>query len=531
MTQERALNMLKTGVNIFLTGEPGSGKTFVTNAYVSYLKKAKVEVAVTASTGIAATHLGGRTIHSWSGIGIKKHLSARDIDAIASNEWVAKRIDRTRVLIIDEVSMLDGDTLSSVDRVCREVKRVALPFGGLQVIFVGDFFQLPPVVSSRKDEAFQRDLFFEESVSTFAFASRAWKEAKLLVCYLSEQHRQEDEIFLRLLSSLRRDAVSEEDVEILTGCQVQNTKRVPKGALKLYTHNVDVDRLNEQELGKIAGVPKTFRMTTSGKKALIEPLKRGCLSPETLALKKDAAVMFTKNHQKGVYVNGTLGVVTDFDVYSGYPVVKTHDGRVVIAEPADWSIEEHGKIAATLTQIPLRLAWAMTVHKSQGMSLDAALVDLSHAFVEGQGYVALSRVRTLKGLSLFGWNEMALAVHPEVLQEDTSFREQSLGSESAFGEIDHVELERLQEAFVKACGGIIPKIVNEEETILGEGGSRLETIRKKHPNAYRPWSEEEDGRLRELFETGEKVKAMAEVLGRQPGAIRARLVKLELVEA
>src|SRR3989338_421160 len=145
MTQAQALDMLKTGANVFLTGEPGSGKTFVTNAYVSFLKRAKIEVAVTASTGIAATHIGGRTIHSWSGIGIKKELTSWDVDRIASNEYAAKRIDRTRILIIDEISMLDGRTLSSIERVCREVKRSKEPFGGLQVVFVGDFFQLPPV--------------------------------------------------------------------------------------------------------------------------------------------------------------------------------------------------------------------------------------------------------------------------------------------------------------------------------------------------------------------------------------------------
>lgn len=529
MTQEQALQILKTGANVFLTGEPGSGKTYVTNAFVSYLKRVKIEVAVTASTGIAATHLGGRTIHSWSGIGIKRSLSARDLDYIASNEWTAKRIERTQVLIIDEVSMLDGATLSSVDRVCREVKRNKQPFGGMQVVLVGDFFQLPPVVSKKGEEESQGSFFEEEPVSVFAFGSSVWRDLNPVVCYLSEQHRQQDEVFLRLLSSLRRNAISAEDVQALRDCQVQEGDGVSADALKLYSHNIDVDRINANELGRIESKVRTFTMTSVGKPGLVEPLKRGCLSPEVLLLKTGASVMFTKNSQKGVYVNGTLGTVIGFDGARGFPMVKTLDGRMLVAEPADWSIDEHGKSAAKITQVPLRLAWAMTVHKSQGMSLDAALVDLRRAFVEGQGYVALSRVRTLKGLSVLGWNEMALTVHPEVLSEDERFREKSLESDVAFGGLGEQELADLHKAFVKACGGVMPKEGKEKKEATS-GGSRLEETRKKYPNAYRPWNEEDDRRLTTLYTSGKKGKELSEAFGRQSGAIRARLLKLGLIE-
>ncbi len=516
MTQAQALDILKTGANIFLTGEPGSGKTFVTNAYVSYLKRAKVEVAVTASTGIAATHIGGRTIHSWSGIGIKKELTSWEIDRIASNEYVSKRIDRTRVLITDEISMLDGRTLSSIDRVCREVRRNKEPFGGLQVVFVGDFFQLPPVARE------------SEPPAQFAFNSTAWREAKLLTCYLSEQHRQEDSAFLTLLSSLRRNTVSKEEAKTLAARQTTEAGVIPEGALKLYSHTIDVDRINDEELLRIAGEAKTFSMTTFGKKNLTDPLKKGCLSPEHLALKVGAAVMFTKNSQKGAYVNGTLGTVAVFDEDTGYPIVVTRDSRHVLVEPAEWSIEEHGKIAAHIVQIPLRLAWAITVHKSQGMSLDAALVDLRRAFVEGQGYVALSRVRTLAGLSLIGWNEMALCVHPEVLSEDNRFRSASLEAEVEFGGLEAIELASLHETFVKACGGVMPKILdrkNTETSFVGE--SRLDRLREKYPRAYLPWHKEEDVRLMELHVEGKKVNIIAEILERQPSAIRSRLAKHE----
>src|SRR6185436_15127588 len=194
MTQEEALAILKTGLNVFLTGEPGSGKTHTINRYIEWLRERGVEPAVTASTGIAATHVGGMTIHSWSGIGIKKRVSDWDIEMIQAREKTALRIVQTKILIIDEISMLDAETLNSVDRVLRTLRRRPMqeeqPFGGLQVLFVGDFFQLPPVSRGEQSE--------------FAFESNAWKAANPIMCYLSEQYRQEDADFLDMLAALRR---------------------------------------------------------------------------------------------------------------------------------------------------------------------------------------------------------------------------------------------------------------------------------------------------------------------------------------
>ena len=197
MTQEEALSILKLGVNVFLTGEPGSGKTHTINRYIEWLRERSVEPAVTASTGIAATHVGGMTIHSWSGIGVKRDVNDWDVEMIASKEKTAHRIINAKVLIIDEISMLDARTLGSVDKVLRTLRHKTLmpeePFGGLQIIFVGDFFQLPPV--SRGESA------------QFAFESTAWREANPVVCYLSEQHRQEDGKFIELLNAVRRGEV------------------------------------------------------------------------------------------------------------------------------------------------------------------------------------------------------------------------------------------------------------------------------------------------------------------------------------
>lgn len=515
MLQSEALNILKTGASVFLTGEPGSGKTYVTNAFVRYLKRAKVEVAVTASTGIAATHLGGMTIHSWSGIGISKTLSPWDIDRIASNERIAKRITKTSVLVIDEISMLDGKTLQCVDQVCREVRRNDEPFGGIQTVFVGDFFQLPPV--SR----------LGEPLPEFAFASSTWAASNPFICYLSEQYRQEDGLFLELLSSLRKNQVLDSHKAELDKRCLGNAVSLSSETPKLYSHNVDVDRLNAEELGRILQTSQHFEMVSSGKAPLVEQLKRGCLSPEQLVLKKGASVMFTKNSSTGAFVNGTLGIVVDFDETTNYPIVKTRSGKSVTTEPMEWSMEEQGRVVARIMQIPLRLAWAMTIHKSQGMSLDAAFIDLKHAFVQGQGYVALSRVRTLAGVYLSGWNSMALQVHPEVLAVDIGFHERSNETREAFGKILVGELTTMHENYLHACGGIIPKDGADEPTAVKKYS--VDTIRKKHKNAYKSWSEEDDEQLTELHTAGNDVDEISSAMGRQKGGIRARLVKLGLV--
>src|SRR3989338_8177948 len=197
MTQATALDILKTGVNVFLTGEPGSGKTYTINRYVEYLRSHDIEPAITASTGIAATHIGGMTIHSWSGIGIHKTLSKQDVEKISHNKKLARRTTRTNVLIIDEISMLDSETLSAVDTACQALRNNTRPFGGMQIFFVGAFSQLPPI--SRNGEP----------IPEFAFMSVVWKNATPIVCYLSEQHRQEDNDFLLFLSALRNNSITE----------------------------------------------------------------------------------------------------------------------------------------------------------------------------------------------------------------------------------------------------------------------------------------------------------------------------------
>ena len=369
MTQAEALTILKTGANVYLTGEPGSGKTHTINAFVDWLRSCGIEPSITAATGIAATHVAGMTLHSWSGIGIAESLSPADVDRIATKEHIAKRIQKAKVLIIEEISMLSAATFEMADAICREVRRVEKPFGGLTAILVGDFFQLPPISRGRD--------------AVFAYESSVWRELNLITCYLTEQYRQDDTAFLSVLSAIRSGDVEEMHYEQLRTRRVpregEEGEEMPADAPKLFSHNADVDRINADELAKLKGAVQKFRMSAKGKDSLVEGLKRGCLSPEVLELKEGAAVMFTKNSPQGKFVNGTLGVVTGFAA-DGMPIVKTKDGRTITTEPMEWQMEEQGKVKASVSQIPLRLAYAMTVHKSQGMSMDAAIMDLSRAF-------------------------------------------------------------------------------------------------------------------------------------------------------
>lgn len=455
MTQEEALTILKTGANVFLTGHPGSGKTYTLNSYISYLRKHQVSVSVTASTGIAATHCGGITIHSFAGIGIKDFLTDQDIEIISQKEYVAKRIQNTHVLVIDEVSMLPRNVFEMVDRVCRAVRQREEPFGGLQVVLVGDFFQLPPISKNRTTE------------SLFCFDSKLWRELDPLVCYLSTQYRTEDDDYLEVLNAIRSGTVDELHTDRLSQRVSEQGEDIVEDEEKiipyLFSHNVDVDSLNNKKLAELDGIEFTFNAKTKGKDLLVQNLVKSCLSPETLQLKIGARVMCTKNNPQQHYVNGTLGVVVEIDSY-GFPVIETDSGDTITIEPESWSVvDESGKVLAELMQIPLRLAWAITIHKSQGMSMECACIDLSEVFEFGQGYVALSRVRTLSGLHLKGFNQKSLQVHPAVENVDKEFQHISKKIQKEFSVVGPDKIRELHNNFLKATSGILHPDENLEK--------------------------------------------------------------------
>ncbi len=448
MTQEQALEILKTGANVFLTGEPGSGKTHTVNQYADYLREHNIQPAITASTGIAATHLNGITIHSWAGIGIKEHLTKRDLEKIAKTSYVRKRVEKAKVLIIDEISMLEAKTFAMVDLVCQQIFQTKQPFGGLQVVVVGDFFQLPPI--GREAE--------------FAFKSIAWEKSNFAVCYLTEQYRQDDTDFLTMLSAIRTNSFNDKHLENIKN-RVIAIDKSPKDITRIFSHNMDVDRVNSQELGYLPGKPEFFYMFARGQRNFVDNLKKGCLSPETLELKKDACVMFTKNNIKEGFVNGTIGKVIGFSKDKNYPVIKIISGQQIEVSPMEWTVEEHGEIKARIAQVPLRLAWAITIHKSQGMSLDGAVIDLQKTFEFGQGYVALSRVRRLSGLYLLGYNQKAFLTHPDMQNQDQIFREKSQEVGEKFILIPKEKIIEKQNIFLIACGGTTEKQVYVKESI------------------------------------------------------------------
>jgi hypothetical protein len=487
MNQSQALKILKTGTNVFLTGEPGSGKTHTVNRYIAYLRSHGIEPAITASTGIAATHIGGITIPSWSGIGIKNHLDRGDLRTITTNDYIKKRVAKTQVLIIDEVSMLSPRTLQMIEAICRKVKQNLRPFGGIQIVLVGDFFQLPPIVKYKTENPPEESLF-EEIEARFAYDSPVWKQAEFTTCYITEQYRQDDEALLEILTKIRGNNFDDDSLKIISQRKTIFSN-LPINTPKLYSHNIDVDSVNDQMLAKISGEPRFFPMEAKGHKSLVTAMKKGCLSPELLYLKIGASVMFTKNNIKEGFVNGTLGVIESFSIEESLPVVRIRSGRSIKVSYADWTVEEEGKVKGRLSQIPLRLAWAITVHKSQGISLDEAAIDLSKVFELGQGYVALSRVKRLKGIHILGWNKVAFKVDNEVLKKDSDFRLQSIRADKMFSRISETELKKMHREFIVLCGGevdstkVIPKtdkkISTYDETLkLWKKGKNLEQIAK-----------------------------------------------------
>ena len=508
MRQSSALNILQTGQNVFLTGSAGSGKTYTLNQYIHYLRARRVPVAVTASTGIAATHMNGTTIHSWSGIGIKDEMTERDLIAIARKPFLADKLKDTAVLIIDEISMLHAKQLNLVNEVLKHVRKNDTAFGGIQVVVAGDFFQLPPVGSKG-----------ETNREKFAFMSQAWLDAKFHICYLSEQHRQVSEAanggldLDDILNQIRRQEVTFEAIAALEATYDQN---VDIKRTRLYTHNLNVNKINDKELAELSGEMMRFEATSIGDSKLVETLKKTVRTQDELILKIGAKVMFIKNNTELAVSNGTMGEligfaavkmdeskrandakndakkdmadseasvvdsedIADIDtenkrkqeekpktynkkpVTQKMPVVRLNSGREVIAEPEEWIIEdEAGDVLASYEQVPLCLAWAITIHKSQGMTLDAAEIDLSRTFELGQGYVALSRLKSLAGLQLLGMNDMSLQLDPLARGADKRFLALSDEADANYAMLDADSLQQAHDKFVLKTGGTLNKAI------------------------------------------------------------------------
>ncbi|MCH9740414.1 MAG: AAA family ATPase [Epsilonproteobacteria bacterium] len=506
MKQLTALNILKSGQNVFITGSAGTGKTYLLNQFIQYLKERRIYPTVVAPTGIAASHLKGQTIHSFFALGIRDTVVDNGyVEFLLKKSYLKSRFSKLKLLIIDEVSMVSPEIFASMDKVLRAFKNSPEPFGGVQVVISGDFFQLPPVSKEFKEKR-------------FAWQSPVWKALGLKSCYLNEKFRQDDNQLIEILDDIRSGTVSTQSHETLESCFYKelDAKFTPT---KLYTHNIDVDRINLEELNKLESTPKTFTYTSKGSAKNIEKIFKTSLVLEELTLKKDAVVLFIKNNPEKGYINGTTGVVIGFE--GEIPIVKTSTGAKIRVITEDWTIEnDAGEIIATVSQIPLRLAWALTIHKSQGMTLDSAEIDLSKTFEVGQGYVALSRIKNIEGLRLMGLNDRALTIDPLTLRIDEPIKKASLKAAEEIENYSEDELEKSHLNYIKSLGGLTSFVQIEEEKKLLRSG-KVAKMKNDTPT---------QSKTKALIESCSSIKEMAKTRGVTEGTIINHLAYLKKEE-
>ncbi|MCB1210898.1 MAG: AAA family ATPase [Verrucomicrobiales bacterium] len=390
MQTSSLLNLAGQGRNVLLTGQAGTGKS---TQLRTFLESAGGDVAITASTGIAALNVGGSTLHRWSGmmLGPKRgedpqcYLRELMRDKRHSVRAGLDRIRGCRSLIIDEVSMLSGTTLAFFDLLCRTVRRDSSPFGGIQVVATGDYLQLPPV---RTNPAEPYD---------WAFQTRSWSEADFAVIHLTKVHRQDEPELLRALGEFRVGRITPASADLLASRVVQ----FPGADIpRLFTHNTQVDKWNGYRLSCIDAPETVYQAGTTGPDHQIDFLRKNLLTPERLLLKPGAKVMFTVNKPDAGFVNGQTGTVI---LCGREEVLVDCDGMPIRVGLHEWRFDPRDRHSATFSQLPLRLAWSLTIHKAQGLTLDSAYIDVRAAREPGQAYVAVSRVRTLAGLNLKAW--------------------------------------------------------------------------------------------------------------------------------
>jgi ATP-dependent DNA helicase PIF1 len=405
--QSEAYSLMAQGESIFLTGMAGTGKTKVIKMFAENYGKTK-KIAITSTTGTSALLIDGVTLHSYTGIGLGKGSVEAITKLIFKRSWLRKRWNDLEILIIDEISMLSPELFDKLEEIARIVRRNPRPFGGIQLILSGDYCQLPCIGSNK-----------------FCNHATSWDSCIKHIIYLNEILRQNDPVFQNCLNHIRLGETTPDVIEILqsrVGVLLKNEYGITP--TKLYPLNYAVDHVNQIELDKLAleTDPDFFEydmeitIYKSKNRAVIEDkFKKYCTAPVTLQLCVGAQVVLLYNMDLGAKLaNGSRGIVVRF--INDLPVVKFLDGTERIIDYHIWEIEENDIKIMQAIQIPLKLAYAISIHMSQGCSLDYAEIDLSEIFEYGQSYVALSRVKSLEGLSLIGLNINKIKAHPEAIE-------------------------------------------------------------------------------------------------------------------
>lgn len=445
--QQKAVEYAGQRRSFFLTGAGGTGKSFVIQHIVEAIEKSGRDVALTAMTGCAALLLGSnaKTLHSWAGIGLGKESVDILVPKIKKSNKARKNWLNADCLIIDEVSMMTPDLLDKLEAIAKVIKKNKAPFGGLQVILVGDLYQLPPIYKEG-----------ELTNAQFVFESQSWRNYIKDVVVLDKVHRQSDPVFLQILNEARAGALSEESIKILESRKTNAWKKLEIKPTLLFTRRADVDDVNVAQLQKCTGddvvykvksvkLPSVFATDQDIQWAVERMDKNSPYVPE-LRLRKGAQVMLlTNKHTEYKLVNGSRGVIVGFsddndkkrltelekadktpevekqvkdlkmqlEGSSRLPIVKFKSGGTLVIDYHAWESDEIKGLQRE--QIPLRLAYAVTIHKAQGATLDCALVDIGdNTFEYGQAYVALSRVKSLDSLYIWDLNPSAFRVHPKV---------------------------------------------------------------------------------------------------------------------
>lgn len=400
--QEAVISAVKAGHNVLVTGPAGTGKSEV---YRTLSRIYRWRMPVTATTGIAAVNVGGVTLHSWAGLGLAQGNVRNLISRVRDNLKAQSNIQSAELLAIDEISMLPGSVFTKLDLVMRAIRECDKPFGGVQLVMFGDFLQLPPVIKGA-----------DAATDGFAFETQSWKDAAVKLALLTKVFRQEDADFAQALNDIRVGEVSPVASKILNSrYRVKDESNDGIVPVVIHTHNVDVDAYNMAKLNALSGEEKEFLARDEGRPWAVKQLENNCPGAGRIVLRIGAQVMLLANIEtESGLANGSLGVVEAFKP-SGV-LVKFANGQSRILEHHTWEVNDGGRVVASRRQIPLRLAWAITAHKSQGATLDKIEVHLSKSFEYGQAYVALSRVRTAGGLFIESGNKKCIRAHPAALE-------------------------------------------------------------------------------------------------------------------